>query len=389
MFSVRKILGSIAVLCEEREYNERKRSVMLVSLSIIQLSVLILVPIACLSVLVLIVILVRYRHESDSPEWIEARQYADVKGLTSEQWLVLRSMLKRYATANPLDTISYRHEFDNCVRSQLDAVQGIAQREKMGETLREIRVKLDLVKIPEGAHWSSTLDLTEKSTVKARPFDQDNRPLSEFYIRHVNDAYFFLTPRNPELAADITEGKKYLMHICHPGDARYEFVAEVAAIRSNPVQIMFGHVFEAKRLQARAHERSAYTIPTPMEIYVVPEEMAHDPITWLYNNDPVSKATATFMNLSAGGFAAMLHAAPPPPHAYAKVTVTLGREDFPAFTVFSRIVGTVALAEDRTLVRAAFIDITPKQEEAIDHYVAEALRREMEGQTGQGGSQQA
>ena len=174
------------------------------------------------------------------------------------------------------------------------------------------------------------------------------------------------------------------MHACHPGDARYEFVGEVAAIRGNPVQLMFAHVFETKRLQARAHDRSAYTIPTPMEIYVVPEEVAHDPVTWLYNNDPTNKGTATFMNLSAGGYAAMLHASPPPNRAYAKVTVTLGREDFPPFTVFSRIVGTVALAEDRTLVRSCFLDITPKQEEAIEHYVAEALKREKESQ-GEGG----
>lgn len=361
---------------------------MFASLSIVQFSVIILVPIAVLAILLLLYLLFRSRRDDSSPEWLEAHQYCDMKGLPMDQWLVLRSMLKRYATGDPLDTITYRHEFDRCVRDQINAITGVAQRDKIGETLREIRIKLDLEKIPEGGHWTSTLDLAKKNTLKARPLEQESCPLSEFYIRHINDAYFFLTPRNQELAADITEGSKYLMQACHPGDARYEFVGEVAAIRSNPVQLMFDHVYETKRLQARAHDRSAYTIPTPMEIYVVPEEIAHDPVAWLYNNDPASKETATFMNLSAGGYAAMLHASPPPNRAYAKVTVTLGREDFAPFTVFSRIVGTVALAEDRTLVRASFVDITPKQEEAIEHYVAEALKREQETQGEGGGAQQ-
>ena len=360
---------------------------MFASLSIVQLSVIILVPVACLSVLALVYILIRYRSEPSSPEWVEAEQYAQMKGIAPEQWLVLRSMLKRYAPSGPFESITYRHEFDRCVREQINAISGVAQREKMGETLREIRVLLDLEKVPEGGHWTSTLDLAKKQTLKARPLEQESCPLSEFYIRHVNDAYFVLTPRNQELPADIKEGDKYLMNACHPGDARYEFIAEVAAIRSNPVQLLYGHVFEAKRMQARAHERSAYTIPTPMEIYVVPEANAHDPIPWLYNNDAMTQATATFMNLSAGGYAAMLHASPPPNRAYAKVTVTLGREDFPPFTVFSHIVGTVALAEDRTLVRASFVDITPKQEEAIDAYVAEALRREQENQAGEASPQ--
>lgn len=357
---------------------------MLTSLSMVQLSIIILAPIAALAVLLLLYLLFRSRQGDSSPEWLEAHQYCEMKGMPMDQWLVLRSMLKRYATSDPLDTITYRHEFDRCVRDQINAISGVAQRDKMGESLREIRASLDLEKIPEGGHWSSTLDLIEKGTLKARPLEQESCPLSEFYIRHINDAYFFLTPRKQEIAADINEGDKFLMNACHPGDARYEFVGEVAAIRSNPVQLMFSHVYEAKRLQARAHERSAYTIPTPMQIYVVPEEIAHDPVSWLYNNDPASEATATFMNLSAGGYAAMLHASPPPSRAYAKVTVTLGREDFPPFTVFSRIVGTVALAEDRTLVRASFVDITPKQEEAIEHYVAEALKLEKETQ-GKGG----
>lgn len=353
---------------------------MFASLSIVHLSIIILVPIACLSVVLLLYILVRFRREETTPEWQEAKQYGEMKGISQEQWLVLRAMLKRYAANNPFDAISARHEFDRCVREQISAISGVAQQDKMGETLRDIRAILDLVKVPEGGHWTSTLDLTAKQIVKARPLQQENCPLSEFYIKHVNDAYFFLSPRNPELAADVVEGSKYLIQACHPGDARYEFVGEVDAIRANPVRLMISHVFEAKRMQARAHERSAYTIPTPMDIFVVPEDSAHDPLAWLYENDPANQATATFMNLSAGGYAAMLHTAPPPNRAYARVTVTLGREDFPPFTVFSQIVGTVALAEDRTLVRACFADITPQQEEAIEVYVAEALQREQDNQ---------
>ncbi|MCK5862777.1 MAG: hypothetical protein KAH38_09845 [Candidatus Hydrogenedentes bacterium] len=348
------------------------------SLSLVQLSVIILVPIACLSILSLIYILIRYRPVDTMPGWLEAQQYANMKELSQEQWLVLRSMLKHYAAGDPFDTLTDHREFDSCVRKQIDAISGVAQRDTMGETLREIRTALSLEKIPEEERWSSTLNLTEKQIVKARPLEQNSSPLSEFYVAHVNDAYFFLTPRNPELAADIAEDSQYLMQVCHPGDARYEFVASVAAIRSDPVRLLFGHVFESKRMQARAHERSAYTIPTPMDIFVVPEENEPNPTDWLYENDPQTRATATFMNLSAGGYAAMLHTAAPPNHSYARVTVTLGRDDFPPFTVFSQVIGTVTLAEDRTLVRASFVDMTPKQEEAIEIYVAEVLQREQE-----------
>jgi len=336
---------------------------------------------AILSVLFLIFVMVRYRREETSPEWIEARQYADAKGLSQEQWLTLSAMLKRFATAGPFEAITYRHEFDRCVRDQMNAIKEMAPREKMGEALREIREALELATVPEGARWSSTLDLEEKQTVKARPVEQDSSPMHEFYIKHVNDAFFYLTPRHSDIMKEMPVGSRHVIHACHPGDARYEVIAEVADARESPAQVVFGHVFEIKRLQARAHERSAYTLPTPVDMFVVPEENAHDPLPWLYNNDPMSQGTGTFMNLSAGGYAAMLHAAPPPNRAYARVTVTLGREDFPPFTVFSRIVGTVALAENRTLVRAAFVDITPRQKEAIERYVQQTLQQEQEDQT--------
>ena len=353
---------------------------MFASLSIVQIPIIILVPIAFLSVALPFYILTRFRQKKVSPEWQEAQQYGELKGLSPEQWLVVRAMLKRYAASEPFEALSYRHEFDRCVREQISAISGVAQRDRMGETLYEIRTLLDLVKVPEGGHWTSTLDLAAKQTVKARPLQQENCPLSEFYIKHVNDAYFFLSPRNPELAADASEGSQYLIQACHPGDARYEFVGEVAAIRANPVRLMIGHVFEMKRMQARAHERSAYTVSTPMDIFTVPEDRAHDPLKWLHENKPENQATAAFMNLSAGGYAAILHITPPPNRAYARVTISLGREDFPPFTVFSQIVDTVALAEDRTLVRASFAGISPQQEEAIERYVAEALQRDQEGQ---------
>ena len=123
---------------------------MFTSLSIVQLSMIILVPVAALAVLLLLYLLFRNRQSESSPEWMEAHQYCEMKGLPVDQWLVIRSMLKRYATNNPLDTLTYRHEFDRCVKEQISAISGVAQQDKIGETLRDIRIKLDLEKVPIG-----------------------------------------------------------------------------------------------------------------------------------------------------------------------------------------------------------------------------------------------
>ncbi len=345
------------------------------SLPVVLSPALIAALVGCVLVLILILAMLRYRQAALSPEWQEAKQYADVKGLAPDQWLVLAAMLKRYAADSPYEALTYRHEYDRCVREQIDAITGTSQREKMGELLREIRDALGLDTVPEGAHWTSTLDLEEKKKISARPADEASCPMREFYIKRVNDAYFYLAPRKTEMVADVSPGSGYLIHACHDGDARYEIVAEVAAIRSNPVRLMFGHVFEMKRLQMRAHERSAYTRPASIELFVMPEEWINDPLTWLYQNEPVRQGSGTFMNLSAGGFAAMLLDSAPPTNAYARVTITLGDKYMPPFTVFAHIVDTVALASDRTLLRAAFADITPTQQEAIDSYVADTKRQ--------------
>ena len=344
------------------------------SLFAVPLLFVILASFAVVVLLSLLYVVVRRRRRESAPEWLEVRRYAEMKALSQDQWLILAAMLKRYAPDSAFETVTYRHEFDRCVCDQLANVSNMSQREKMGEILREIREALDLVKVPDGARWTSTLDLEKKATVKARPLEQEKRPMADFYLKHINDAYFYLMPRNAELMADITEGSRFLMHICRDGDARYEVVASVAALRSNPPSIMFGHVHEMKRMQMRAHERSAFTRPTPIELFVVPEDWAHDPLAWLTKNEPVIQGSGTFMNISAGGFAAMLAGGAPPTHAFARVKINLGSSGTPPFACYAHIVDAVSLAQDRTLLRAAFIDITTVQQQAIDQYVAEVKK---------------
>ncbi len=353
---------------------------MLEALTVVHISIAVLALIAFFSALFLVYAIVRYRRDEVAPEWLEARQYIQAKGLAKDQWPVLASMLKRYASDNPYEAVTYRHEFDRCVREQINAIPSVAQRETMGEALREIRTMLDLVHVPEGARLSSTLDLEERKTITARRTDQDNSPMNEFYVKRVNDAFFYLAPRNVDVVRGVEEGARFLLQVYRPGDSRYEIIATVTAVHENPVTLMFGHVFKLKRLPPRAHERSAYTLPQPIDVFIVPKERLHDPLPWLYTNEPTSQSSGTFMNLGAGGFAAMLRAPNPPSPAYARVTIVLGDEYIPPFRVFAQIVSTVPIAEERTLIRAAFVDITPKQQEAIDQYVANAKEQESEAE---------
>lgn len=316
--------------------------------------------------------------------WESVEKIAKEKELTDEERAVLARLLRRWSPGEPHRAATVHQYFDECVEAEMSALRAngdMAEFERMGTVLRDIRTRLALDMVPIGQRIFSTRQLYSPQEVWFVDAAESPPRWKRGLCQTVNEAYFSVG-----MAVDVEPprydpGADVRFRLYRDDDARYTFTAKFVRRESDPVGLTFDHTSDMERIQSREHYRVRHEQSTNVGVMDGPVDgMADDP------EKPrriVTRLRGKIVNISAGGLAVVVPQ-PVPSQVMLRIDVDLPMERTVAFEVDVRIVAVNPLPAGRYLVRAAFVRIDDEHREAIARYVMHKQQQyiEMTGQAG-------
>ncbi|NUM54143.1 MAG: PilZ domain-containing protein [Candidatus Hydrogenedentes bacterium] len=316
--------------------------------------------------------------------WDAVSKIAQEKELTTEEQSVLHKLLRRWSPGEPHRAATVHQYFDECVDEEMDALRAkgdLAEFERVGTVLRDIRTRLALDMVPIGQRIFSTRQLYSPQEVWFVDAAESPPRWKRGLVQGVNEAYFGVG-----MAVDVepprySEGGDVRFRLYRDDDARYSFTAKFVRRESEPVGLTFAHTAELERIQSREHYRVRHEQSTNVGVMDGPVDGAVSE-----TDTPrriVTRLRGKIVNISAGGLAVVVPQ-PVPSQVMLRVTVDLPLERTQSFEVDVRIVAVNPLPAGRYLVRAAYVSIDDENREAVARYVMHKQQQyiEMTGQAG-------
>jgi c-di-GMP-binding flagellar brake protein YcgR len=311
----------------------------------------------------------RLRHEA---ELRAVMQIAREKELPERERNYLLAFVKTHGRQAPLRTVTVKQEFDQCVEEEMNDLEAANEPEKLeerGVLLRDIRINLGLDYIPLGQRIHSTRELHYNQTLWASRTDGAAEKWWRMYISGIDEACFRIAPRDAEEKPGFKTGTEIRFRLWRENDARYVFSAQLLRLIDRPRQFVFRHAPELKRIQSRAWYRLRYEKNGPIEVLNAPADNDYSDVA---DREAVTTFRVRYVNLSAGGFAAVI-SQPLPKQVVLRAILDLG-PDFEAQTVYARPLHAGAISAGRYLLRAAFIEMPEDTREVIARYIMETQK---------------
>ena len=321
----------------------------------------------------------RRRAESVKTAWALVESIAIEKELTESERNALTAIVKRWDPDEPERAVTLRQHFDICVDKEMEMLrqQGDeALMERIGVTLRDVRVKLALDFVPIGQRIYSTRELFRGQELwLSRESDSPPRWVRA-HASNVDEACLYVAPIEGYDPArpPLSTGDSCNFRLYRDEDARYLFSAPFVRRQLDPLELLFRHTSALKRVQAREHFRVRHEQNTNVGIMNAPLD-TESPTT--RDRRIVTRTRGKITNISAGGFALLVPQAIPA-QVLIRVTLELELEATEPFDVDARIVGTTPLPGGRCLVRAAYYDVDDDRRDLIARYVVHRQQRQKE-----------
>lgn len=304
-------------------------------------------------------------------EWRHVDRILRERAFTNEEETQTRRMIERHAPNAPLNAVTNRRQFDRCVDGEMNRHRregaSLADLEKFGTELRDIRKQLALDFVPYGQQIHSTRELVEGQPMWAALANHGQQAAwSQVNVTEVNEAYFHTSlPKNKGGDAGITPGSTIQCRLWREEDARYLFETVMIAQRDEPPAWVMEHTANLTRIQSRQHYRVQYNQNTWVGILDPPPG---GDVEQLRKHKAVTRLRGRIANLSAGGLALAAEMTPPT-NAYLRIRLEF--PGHPPLQAEARIVHTAPLSGGRCLVRAAFVGLSEEKQERIARFVTQ------------------
>ncbi len=302
-------------------------------------------------------------------EWNTVERIIRDKELTPEEQKALRTLIQQYSPLEPLQAVTVRQHFDECVQKMMSDLAASKDRQAYAETgalLRDVRVALALDYVPFGQRIQSTRELSGGQLI-ALALASDTTPRWHAgRVDTLDEAYLYITldDVNARSLNEFQPGTEVRARLWREDDARYVFTIVCAGSRAEPPALTFLHSTKLDRLQSRhdyriRHEQttSIGVISKPLEEQD-PERLAERPL--------VTKLRGRITNLSAGGCALVVQQ-PVPVQVLLRIVIEL--DDLEPFDVFARVVSTSPISGGRSFVRVSFMSIDDETRDKIARYI--------------------
>ena len=299
-----------------------------------------------------------------------AKEIADSKALSKDDWRFLRALVLKHAPSDPLRTITVRQHFDQCVEVEMKALKAAGRAEafdKAGVRLRAIRGRLGLDYVPLGQPIHSTRELSVGQHVWVAPLTQEPPDWFRVGVEAIDEAHFHAAPRGVKDGAtpQLSVGAEVRCRMWHEEDARYVFATRVVHYESAPPMWAFEHTSHLDRVQARAYYRIHHEQTAMIGVVNAPLD---DNLSDVSQRPVITRLRGQIISLSAGGIA-VVSGQPIPKQVILRVPLELGQGT--CSTVDAKIVVATPLSAGRYLVRAVFINMEDDVREDIAHYVVQ------------------
>ena len=316
--------------------------------------------------------------------WDSVERIAKEKELTADETSVLSKLLHRWSPAEPHRAATVHQYFDECVEDELNALRAkgdMAEFERVGTLLRDIRTRLALDMVPIGQRIFSTRQLYSPQEVWFVDAGESPPRWKRGLVQGVSEAYFSVG-----MAVDVDPPRyspetKVRFRLHRDDDARYAFTTTFVRREAEPVGITFEHTSELDRVQSREHYRVRHEQSTNVGVMDGPVDGNAEELD--KPRRVVTRLRGKIVNISAGGLAVVVPQ-PVPSQVMLRVNVDLPLERTTSFEVDLTIAAVNPLPAGRYLVRTAYARIADENREAIARYVMHKQQQyiEMTGQAG-------
>jgi len=298
--------------------------------------------------------------------WEAARKVADQKELSQREWALLDKVLHRHAAHSPFKAVTLRNEFDRCVEREIAGLpqEDPAVLDRYGTLLRDIRIRLGLDYIPFGQRIHTTRELYTQQVLWASLAGVDSPEWHRMRVTAVDEAHFRLAVGSDRPRPPFQAGGSLRFRMWREEDARYTFSARIERVEEDPPTWVMRHAWELKRTQSRAHFRIRHEQAANVGILNAP---VNGDTSAIDRRKTVTRLRGRFTSLSGGGFAVLLFQ-PVPKQVLLRTTLELDPETTP-IEVTARLVATAPLSSGQYLVRAAFIEMSDTEREAITRHI--------------------
>ncbi len=332
-----------------------------------------LAALALLSLIVLAVVLDILRRRKQSrirleQAWQKAEALAYERGFAEQDWDLLRSVIETWTPKAPLETMSNRVAFDECVDAELAELESAGdfdEYERVGVELRKFRAMLGLDFVPFGQPISSTRELNTGQSLWISVEVQGDKKWFRTRIAQVDEAHFYAIPwpGHAKVSSPPEAGTRVQCRMWRADDARYRFSTELMRYESETSAWVFHHTDDLERIQSREYYRIHLEQSTTVEVI---DRQGIKDIDSLPETPPVSRLAGKIVNLSGGGCAIVVDETVPA-SAYIRIKLKLPGE--PPIKLYARVVDVTPLMHDRRLLRTCFVGTDDDTRDRIAQYV--------------------
>ena len=298
--------------------------------------------------------------------WEQARAIAEEKDVSETEWALLEEAIAQFAPDAPLEVVTVRRRFNECVAAYMATLQDDAVKfAETGEILRELRTRLALDFIPVGQRIDTTRELNRGQTILATRAEEKGARWFALPLRNVDEAYLYasLERKGPEAPPKLSPGDELRCRMWREDDARYSFNLTVAEVKREDETVILYHADGIRRIQSRQHFRVRHNQLASIGIIHSRrdddyEDVAERPVS--------SRIRGRVTSLSAGGLAVET-SQPLSSQSVMRIALTL-HEGEPV-TANARVVGVSPLSAGRHLIRGAFVGMDDEDRDRIEKYV--------------------
>ncbi len=303
--------------------------------------------------------------------WRSAHDIAREKDLTDREWRELRTLIQHRSPKDPLRIVTERYPFDTAVGEELaDVLQhGKKDRYKeLGVIFRDVRERLAHDYIPLGQRIHSTRELSNNQRIWIANAGESPPNWVEMKTIAVDEG--FLTLGRADAAQELPSykaGTNVRCRMWRDDDARYLFDLKYDRPHQELHGLNFYHGGAVERVQARQFFRVRHNQTADLCIINKPLDDADDAEeVHLMSRPIVARVRGRITNVSAGGFAAVVHQ---PVSKQVFLRTTLDLEEAEPLTVVTKIVAIIDMVGGRHLLRTQFVGLSPDDREIVARHV--------------------
>lgn len=293
------------------------------------------------------------------------------KELNEEEATTLKKIIEKYEPNNPINVVTVRQSFNRCIQKYIQDLSKSASFEeldKIGNILKEVRIRLGMDYIPYGQRIYSTAELYPNQTLWMSPRIGSGENWRKGKVAEVNEAFFRVAPFTPQDKMNLKEGIEVVFRTWRDDDGRYQFTTVYRA-RDGEVYV-FDHAFMLERFQTRAYLR--VRMDKTVDVNIVRISDKYD-LTQISAEDVPYKVEfstrARIVNISAGGCALLIDR-DIDEGLFVQFELELDDEaEQKTVKLITKILEKLNVSLGRYMYRGAFIGVTNELRERLIKYV--------------------